>query len=117
MEEHVFFMLKIVSSSSSILEHGPPNRLHTTRTGRYPPRWPSVDWWMQTVAAGTNGLTCLGTRHNKMLVTHSIADLCESGLNFVIAERSEHRIELLKTYENKITYYNLYYGVLKAILF
>jgi hypothetical protein len=59
---------------------GLPNGLPTRRTGHNPPREPSADWWVLTIAnaAGTNGLTCVpkhgGARDDKVLVTHPMTD-------------------------------------------
>jgi hypothetical protein len=75
-------------------------RLHIRRTGHNPPRGPSADWWMLTIAniTGINGLTCLprhgGARDNK-LVTHPTAD--QRCLTSAIARRAHwpRAIELL----------------------
>ncbi|RVE42536.1 hypothetical protein evm_012816 [Chilo suppressalis] len=67
------------------------------RLGHDPPRGPSADWRVLTIAdtAGTNGLTCLpkhgGARDRRFLVTHPMTDHCENCLNSTIAaERANH---------------------------
>ncbi|RVE52384.1 hypothetical protein evm_003022 [Chilo suppressalis] len=67
------------------------------RLGHDPPRGPSVDWLLLTIAdaAGTNSLTCRlkhgGARDNKFLVTHPMTDHCESCLTATItSERTNH---------------------------